>query len=130
MGQKYILDTNTVIDYIGNKLPETALLGIDAIVNQGFYTSIIIKIEVLGFNGEADEMQKLRDFLSLAHTFFVDEAIAEKTIELRKNFRKLKLGDALIAATAIVHDCGVITRNTKDFTDIGVKEVLNPCEMG
>ena len=129
MGQEYILDTNTVIDYIGNKLPDAALLAIDSIINQKFYTSIIVKIEVLGFNGNIDEMQKLKDFLFLADTFYVDEIIAEKTIELRKNFRKLKLGDALIAATAIVHDCGVITRNTKDFIDVGVKEVLNPYDM-
>lgn len=33
--------------------------------------------------------------------------------------------DALIAATALVHDMTVVTRNTKDFEPMGVK-LLNP----
>lgn len=33
--------------------------------------------------------------------------------------------DTLLAATAIVHDRTLVTRNTKDFTDTGVK-ILNP----
>ncbi len=35
--------------------------------------------------------------------------------------------DAMIAATAVVHNLTVATRNTQDFTDLGVK-TLNPFE--
>ena len=37
--------------------------------------------------------------------------------------------DGLIAATALVHDLMVVTRNTKDFQGTGV-EVLNPWQAG
>ena len=43
---------------------------------------------------------------------------------------KLKLGDALIAATALVYDLVIVTRNTKDFQNIAGLEYLNPHELG
>ncbi len=69
MGQRYILDTNTVIDYIGDKLPQDSALAMDKVVNDELNISIIVKIETLGFNGEDSEMQKLKDFLSLEKIF-------------------------------------------------------------
>lgn len=36
--------------------------------------------------------------------------------------------DALIAATAIIHGMSVITRNVRDFKDMGVK-LINPWEL-
>lgn len=39
--------------------------------------------------------------------------------------RTLPLPDALIAATALVHELTVVTRNTRDFDGLGVA-VLNP----
>jgi hypothetical protein len=129
MGQRYILDTNTVIDYIGDKLPQDSALAMDKVVNDELNISIIVKIETLGFNGEDSEMQKLKDFLSLAKTYYVDDLTAEKTIDLRKTYRKLKLGDAIIAATALANNLTLISRNTKDFEDISGLTYINPFEL-
>ncbi len=35
--------------------------------------------------------------------------------------------DAMIAATAVVHNLTVVTRNTRDFVELGV-DILNPFE--
>lgn len=129
MAQRYILDTNTVIDYIGDKLPQNSALAMDKVVNDELNISIIVKIETLGFNGEDSEMQKLKDFLSLAKTYYVDDLTAEKTIDLRKTYRKLKLGDAIIAATALANNLTLISRNTKDFEDISGLTCINPYEL-
>lgn len=43
MGKKYILDTNAVIDFVGDKLPQTAALEMDKIIDIELNTSIIIK---------------------------------------------------------------------------------------
>ncbi len=129
MGQRYILDTNTVIDYVGDKLPQDSVLAMDKIVNDEFNISIIVRIEALGFNGEEAEMQKLKEFLSLAKIYYVDDLIADKTIDLRKTYRKLKLGDAIIAATALVNNLTLISRNTKDFEDISGLTCINPYEL-
>jgi predicted nucleic acid-binding protein len=129
MGQRYILDTNTVIDYVGDKLPQDSALAMDKLVNDELNVSIIVKIETLGFNGEKSEMQKLKDFLSLAKIYYVDDLIADKTIDLRKTYRKLKLGDAIIAATALANNLILISRNTKDFEDIFGLTCINPYEL-
>jgi toxin FitB len=41
--------------------------------------------------------------------------------------RPLGVADGLIAATALAHDLTLVTRNTKDFTGLGVP-LLNPWE--
>jgi predicted nucleic acid-binding protein len=87
---------------VGDKLPLTSALAMDKLVNEELNVSIIAKIEVMGFNGDLSEMQKLNNFLKLATMFYIDDSIADKTIDLRKTYRKLKLGDAIIAATALV----------------------------
>lgn len=59
----------------------------------------------------------------------IDAAVAACWGELiaagEKNGRTLPILDAFIAATAIVADCTVVTRNTKDFAACGVR-LLNP----
>ena len=129
MGQRYILDTNTVIDYYGDKLPQDSALTMDKLVNDEMNISIIVRIEALGFNGKESEMQELKDFLSLAKIYYVDDLIADKTIDLRKTYRKLKLGDAIIAATALANNLILISRNTKDFEDISGLTCINPYEL-
>ena len=129
MGQRYILDTNTVIDYVGDKLPQDSALTMDKLVNDELNISIIVRIETLGFNGEEAEMQNLKDFLSLAKIYYIDDLIADKTIDLRKTYRKLKLGDAIIAATALANNLTLISRNTKDFENISGLTCINPYEL-
>lgn len=129
MGQRYILDTNTVVDYFGDKLPQDSALAMDKVVDDELNISIIVKIETLGFNGEDAEMQKLKDFLSLAKTYYVDDLTAEKTIDLRKTYRKLKPGDAIIAATALANNLTLISRNTKDFENISGLTCVNLFEL-
>lgn len=59
----------------------------------------------------------------------VDAAVAACWGELigarKKIGKKLPLLDAFIAATAIVAGCTIVTRNTNDFADCGVR-LLNP----
>ncbi len=38
----------------------------------------------------------------------------------------MKLGDAIIGATAIVHELVLITNNTNDFTNIKGLKVIDP----
>lgn len=125
MEQRYLADSNTIIDYAGNKMPDKALLILDGYFNDNLTISIISKIEVLGFNGNDSELKRLADFIGLANIVFVDGAIADKTIELRKVY-KIKLPDAIIAATALVYNLNVITRNISDFKKIDGLNCIDP----
>jgi predicted nucleic acid-binding protein len=110
MGLNYLMDSNTAIQYVGNSYPKPVLTKLDAIVDAELLLSVITKIEVLGFNGEPKEMKKLEDFISMATIFQLTEEIVEKTIHLRKRY-KIKIPDAIIAATAILTKSTLVTRN-------------------
>jgi len=109
-------------------LPEKAALVLDGYFNVGFTISIISKIEVIGFNLQYDELEKLVDFIALANLVYIDSIIAEKTIELRKAY-KIKLPDAIIAATALVYNLSIITRNVADFKNIAGLMPIDPYSL-
>ena len=48
--QQYLIDTNTVIDYPGNKLPSLGMTYMKDIIDVVPNLSVITKIELLGFN--------------------------------------------------------------------------------
>jgi predicted nucleic acid-binding protein len=129
MGQRFLLDSNTVIDYTSQLLPDTATTSIDNIVDEAFIISIVVKIEVLGFNGQPGKMKKLERFLQLATIVPLNDDIVDKTIELRKKHKKLGLGDAIIAATASVNNYTLITRNIADFKNIYGLKLINPYDL-
>jgi hypothetical protein len=122
MGKRYLLDTNTVLDYMGNKLPNNANWFLARIIDDEINLSVINKIELLGF---FTVEQDLIDFVSCSNIFPIDDDIVDKTIEVRRS-NKLKLPDAVIAATALQHSLILVTNNTKDFKNIKGVEVINP----
>jgi predicted nucleic acid-binding protein len=125
MGQGFLMDTNAVIDYCGGKLPDAAMQKMHGITDSGFNISAVVKIEVLGFKGPPADMQKLESLLSLADLHYIDDAVIQKTIALRKTM-KMKLGDAIIAATALVLGLTLLSRNLSDFKNIEGLTVIDP----
>lgn len=125
MEQRYLTDSNTIIDYIGNRMPDKALLILDGYFNYNLTISIISKIEVLGFNDGTEELNRLGKFIGLATIIFVEHTVADKAIELRKAY-KIKLPDAIIAATALIFNLSILTRNTSDFKNIETLTCIDP----
>jgi predicted nucleic acid-binding protein len=125
MGQKYLIDSNVIIDYTNNNLSKNGLDFIENIIDNDFNLSIITKIEVLGFNEVPNKLFLLKQLLDLANMLFIEDSIANKSIELRKE-HKLKLGDAIIGATAMINNSILVTRNEKDFIKIKGIQLLNP----
>ena len=65
-GKKYLIDTNTAIDYIGDSLLPKALKLIDNIIDNQYYFSIINEIELLGFSGiSKNEENKFQELLAM-----------------------------------------------------------------
>ena len=114
MGQRYLLDTNVILDFMGEKLPAKSEVFLSKIIDEQINISAINKIELLGFSKPE---QILLDLVSFAEVYYVDDEIIDKTIELRRKY-KIKLPDAIIAATAIVCDFILISHNFKDFQKI------------
>ena len=101
MGKPYLIDSNAVIDYLMGKLPASGMVFLDEIINDIPNVSVITQIEVLGFNSSGTTEKLLTDFFDDAFILGLTDEVVEKTIELRKA-HKIKLPDAIIAATALI----------------------------
>lgn len=128
MGTQYLIDSNAVIDYLGSTLSNTGMAFMNDVVNNIPNTSIITKIEVLGFNTTQEAYRLLTNFFDDAIVLSITNKVEAKTIELRKN-HKIKLPDAIIAATALVNNYSLVTRNLSDFERIAGLELVNPFEV-
>lgn len=129
MGTQYLIDSNAVIEFLGGILPPSASNRLQDIVDLNTqHLSVINQIELLGFNGPTAEMQTLEAFISSCKVLPLSDTVVQKTIELRKTY-KIKLPDAAIAATALVHSLKVITRNISDFNKIQGLEVINSHDL-
>lgn len=88
--------------------------------------SIVTRIESLGFHQFAeDEKIQISDSLSLLPELPLDDEIAGRAVWLRQQ-RPMKLGDAIIAATALEYDLPLATRNTRDFRHIEGLTLIDP----
>jgi predicted nucleic acid-binding protein len=126
--QNYLIDTNVVIDYLGNKISNEGLQFMNTVVDAIPNISVITKIEVLGFNTTDEQYQILTDFMDDAIIFELTEEVADLCIGLRKTY-KSKLPDAIIAATALAAKATLITRNTSDFKNIKGLNLIDPYSL-
>ena len=122
----YLLDTNAVINYLDASLPVAGMHLLNTIVDQEPMASIVTKIETLGYAFKSVEEQAIMEtFINGSTILHLNDEIVDKTIALRKS-KKMKLPDAIIAATALVYNLVVILRNTADFKNIPGLQVINP----
>lgn len=130
MGIKYLWDTNTAIYYLQQQFPPSAEKFIDdSLKESGPAISVITEIELLCWKTPTEEdLLVLHDFIENALVFELETPIKLKTAELRK-VHKIKLPDAVIAATALTHNLTLITRNTADFKNIEGLNLINPHDL-
>ncbi|MGJ3235677.1 type II toxin-antitoxin system VapC family toxin [Marivirga sp.] len=126
MEQGCLIDTNVIIDYLANKLPEAGNLLIYENVPK---ISVVTRLELLSWpNASEIQMQILDDFIDSSIIYNLDEDVILKTIEIRKN-HKIKLPDSIIAANALVNDLTLLSRNVNDFKKIENLEIINPYNL-
>ena len=126
MGQKYLIDTNVISHLFADRLPENGKEFVATIINTDFIISVVVEIEVLTYHDTPDKMPLIEEFVNLATILQLDNSITKKAIEIRRKHRKLKLGDAIIGATAIIHNLILITNNVKDFANIKDLKIIDP----
>jgi hypothetical protein len=101
---RYLLDTNAIIYLIGGRLAEPLPAGL-------YSFSVISEIELLSFSGlSAIDEQKISEFLALLDRIELNQAVRLEAIKLRKQ-KRLKLPDAIIAASAINRKATVLTND-------------------
>jgi predicted nucleic acid-binding protein len=121
MGSGYFLDSNFLVDLIQNNLNGELS---ENLFSSEVYSNDIVRIEVLGFEMDKTLESAFKQLFEILKILPLSEEIVLQTIQIRKQ-KKIKLGDALIAATAIVHNLKLVTRNVRDFKGIEGLDVVN-----
>lgn len=83
--------------------------------------SVITRAELFAGNTATNLTVEL---LAPLRELVVDRAVAETAGRVAREFG-LRLPDALIAATAVEHDLGLVTRNSKDFAGVRGLRIRN-----
>ena len=109
-----LVDTDVCIDHLegAKRLPRRGRLAY----------SVITRAELLA--GGPDTEAAVRRLLAGMDELIVDRRVADRAGELRRI--GLRMPDALIAATGLVHQLTLVTRNTADFRKAPGLRVRSP----
>jgi len=119
-----LLDSNVIIYATRPELEFEKLT--QYLAERSFFVSIVSYVEVLGFKGlDPQDANAFRAFFDKTGIVQLDREIAERAVQLRQ-LRKMSLGDALIAATALEKNLTLLTYNTDDFKWIVDLNLLIP----
>ena len=125
MGARYLADTNTIIDLVVGRLPIASIAWLEQELGQQTVAiSVVTRIELLTKKEPASEYETMQSFVKSVDVLLLDELVTQQTISLRQQHR-VKLPDAIIAATALAHGLSLLTRNMRDFQAVGGLRVMD-----
>jgi predicted nucleic acid-binding protein len=102
----FILDTNIALYHLSGQLQDNLPTG-------KYFVSVITEMELLSYPSlRSTEEQQIQRFLAQLQILNLTESIKQTAIELRKQNR-LKLPDAIIAATAFDLNATLLTNDLK-----------------
>jgi predicted nucleic acid-binding protein len=108
----YLLDTNILIYYFNGNMESEVKSKVSTLMRESFEISVISKMEFLGFPFNFQERQKATQLIEYAMIRTLSDVIVQRVIEIRQK-KRIKLPDAIIAATAMQYSAILVTRNTK-----------------
>jgi predicted nucleic acid-binding protein len=120
-----LLDSNIIIYSAQPEYDELRTL----IAENSPAVSALSYLEVLGYHQLTEpQRQYFERFFQVAEVLPISQAVVMQAVALRQQ-RRMTLGDAIIAGTALVYDLTLITRNVDDFRWITELNLLNPFDV-
>ena len=117
---KLLLDSNVIIGVV------TGRFSILQLKEPTLMVSEITRLEVFGYHKlQSQEEELLDEFFGNIVCLPISKEIINQAITHRKQ-KKISIGDAIIAATAIVNSLPLATANIKDFEHLDVLELIHP----
>lgn len=131
----YLLDTNVISEVVKPKPHHAVISWLESIESMHFAISVISLGEIRKGVERLDAGKRKKQIiqwleLDLVQQFedrilFIDSLIADKWGYLT-SLSNIPAIDALLAATALVHNLKLVTRNVKDFKSVGGLELVDP----
>lgn len=96
-------------------------------LNENLYSvSAVRRIEVIGYHLLAGQQQEyIEKFFEAASVLAISDLVVAQAVHLRQ-MRRMSLGDAIVAGTALAHQLDLVTRNIRDFSWIKGLSLINP----
>lgn len=117
-----LADSNLIIYAASGKYPDL----VEWFIASKPVVSAVTLLEVLGYHKlKTNEKATLESLFAETSVIYPFAEVFQKAIELRQQ-RKVSIGDALIASTALVHHSTLATHNTSDFAWIDGLELTDP----
>ena len=120
----FTIDTNILIYHLKRDENVTSNLERWFLSENRLFISTITRLEILAAPVLLEDEE--RQILNLLNKFFiipVDVQIADAAAHIRRT-HKLKLGDSIIAATAILTNSTLVTRNLRDFKKVSLLNIM------
>lgn len=119
------MDNNAISSYFSGLFSEKGMDFIAEVIDQTPTLSVITEIEALSWiNPDISKEEIIREFIQDANVLALTPAVVNQCVIIRRN-GKIKTPDAIIAATAIVHNLTLITSD-RDFNNIKGLNITDP----
>ncbi|KRE86357.1 hypothetical protein ASG89_10075 [Paenibacillus sp. Soil766] len=125
----YLLDTNILIGLVNND--ESIINFLNSLKEDNIYFSVVTKCEFMAGFSSMEEVTRF-EFLKSGKFLDVTDELSYKAgkicVQERSKGRRVKAPDALIIATALLHELTLVTRDkgmlfVREVYDLKVKEV-------
>ncbi len=133
----YLLDTNVISETVRHK-PDSKVISWLKSIDPSFFSLSVITLGEIRKGTEklhdGQRKQKLIQWLEIELLQTFQDRIIPITAEVADKWGyvsstcNIAAVDGLIAASALVHNQRLVTRNVKDFKDIPGLEIINPWE--
>ncbi|SHN28521.1 type II toxin-antitoxin system VapC family toxin [Mucilaginibacter sp. OK098] len=118
----FLIDSNIIIYSYSNQYEYLRSL----FFKESVFVSEITRVEVLGYHKLTNEEESyFQDIFNFIPIISPSPKIFDTSISIRKAYN-LKLADSIIAATALVHNLSIYTRNISDFEKTAPISCVNP----
>ncbi|MCW3106108.1 MAG: hypothetical protein JWQ09_614 [Segetibacter sp.] len=74
----YLVDSNVIINYVAENFDPTVLSKFDRIFDLAFNHSVIAIMEVMGFNGDPEDMEKFEKLFISGQRFVINDPVIRK----------------------------------------------------
>ncbi len=127
MGMSFLCDTNVAIYFLNDQFDEIASEFVDNTIKvDSAKLSVISELELLSWNPKThSDIFTIQRFVDDCNVLELDDLTKIYTVDIRRRY-KLKLPDAIIAATAIANDLTLVSRNCRDFKKVKQLQFVNP----